>query len=74
MRPEDYRPGTDGRLSSASTAGHDCERIRRFTEDHPARILRSHTRTDGYVAWVGDGTNVGVTDALATWFGPPTAA
>jgi hypothetical protein len=31
-------------------------------------------RQDGYVAWVGDGTNVGVTDALATWFGPPTAA
>ena len=31
-------------------------------------------RPDGYVAWVGDGTNVGLTDALATWFGPPTAA
>jgi len=31
-------------------------------------------RPDGYVAWVGDGTDVGVTDALATWFGPPTAA
>ena len=31
-------------------------------------------RPDGYVAWVGDGTNVGVTDAVTTWFGPPTAA
>ena len=31
-------------------------------------------RPDGYVAWVGDGTNAGLTDALATWFGPPTAA
>jgi len=31
-------------------------------------------RPDGYVAWVGDGTDVGFTDALATWFGPPTAA
>src|SRR5215210_787773 len=31
-------------------------------------------RPDGYVAWVGDGTNVRLTDALATWFGPPTAA
>src|SRR4051812_33585860 len=31
-------------------------------------------RPDGYVAWVGDRTDVGVTDALATWFGPPTAA
>jgi 2-polyprenyl-6-methoxyphenol hydroxylase-like FAD-dependent oxidoreductase len=29
-------------------------------------------RPDGYVAWVGDGDDVGLTDALATWFGPPT--
>jgi 3-(3-hydroxy-phenyl)propionate hydroxylase len=28
-------------------------------------------RPDGYVAWVGDGNAVGLTDALATWFGPP---
>ena len=27
-------------------------------------------RPDGYVAWVGDGTQVGLTDALTTWFGP----
>jgi 3-(3-hydroxy-phenyl)propionate hydroxylase len=31
-------------------------------------------RPDGYVAWVGDGTDAGLDDALATWFGPPTAA
>jgi 3-(3-hydroxy-phenyl)propionate hydroxylase len=31
-------------------------------------------RPDGYVAWVGDGTQLGLADALATWFGPPTAA
>jgi 3-(3-hydroxy-phenyl)propionate hydroxylase len=31
-------------------------------------------RPDGYVAWVGDGTQLGLPDALATWFGPPTAA
>src|SRR5919106_291179 len=31
-------------------------------------------RPDGYVAWVGDGTDPGLPDALATWFGPPTAA
>jgi 2-polyprenyl-6-methoxyphenol hydroxylase-like FAD-dependent oxidoreductase len=30
-------------------------------------------RPDGYVAWVGDGTYLGLADALATWFGPPTA-
>jgi 3-(3-hydroxy-phenyl)propionate hydroxylase len=31
-------------------------------------------RPDGYVAWVGDLTQVGLTDALTTWFGPPAAA
>ena len=28
-------------------------------------------RPDGYVAWVGDRTQLGLTDALTTWFGPP---
>jgi hypothetical protein len=31
-------------------------------------------RPDGYVAWVGDQTQLGLADALTTWFGPPTAA
>jgi 2-polyprenyl-6-methoxyphenol hydroxylase-like FAD-dependent oxidoreductase len=31
-------------------------------------------RPDGHVAWVGDGTQLGLADALTTWFGPPTAA
>jgi hypothetical protein len=31
-------------------------------------------RPDGYVAWVGDVTQLGLADALTTWFGPPTAA
>ena len=31
-------------------------------------------RPDGYVAWVGDLTQLGLHDALTTWFGPPTAA
>jgi 2-polyprenyl-6-methoxyphenol hydroxylase-like FAD-dependent oxidoreductase len=28
-------------------------------------------RPDGYVAWVGDGTDAGLRDALITWFGAP---
>ena len=28
-------------------------------------------RPDGHVAWVGDGTDQGLGDALTTWFGPP---
>ena len=31
-------------------------------------------RPDGYVAWVGDRTQLGLPEALTTWFGPPTAA
>jgi len=27
-------------------------------------------RPDGYVAWVGDGTDQGLRDALTKWFGP----
>jgi 3-(3-hydroxy-phenyl)propionate hydroxylase len=29
-------------------------------------------RPDGHVAWVGEGTSLGLTDALITWFGPPS--
>ena len=35
----------------------------------PAAVL---IRPDGHVAWVGDQTQLGLTDALTTWFGPPT--
>jgi 3-(3-hydroxy-phenyl)propionate hydroxylase len=30
-------------------------------------------RPDGYVAWVGQGTQLGLVNALTTWFGSPTA-
>jgi hypothetical protein len=31
-------------------------------------------RPDGHVAWVGDRAQLGLPDALTTWFGPPAAA
>jgi 3-(3-hydroxy-phenyl)propionate hydroxylase len=31
-------------------------------------------RPDGYVAWAGDLTQLGLADALTRWFGPPAAA
>jgi 3-(3-hydroxy-phenyl)propionate hydroxylase len=31
-------------------------------------------RPDGYVAWVGEQPEVGLAEALTTWFGPPAAA
>ena len=37
----------------------------------PAAVL---IRPDGYVTWVGDLTQRGLTDALSDWFGQPTAA
>jgi hypothetical protein len=37
----------------------------------PSAVL---VRPDGHVAWVGEGTDAGLRDALTTWFGPPAAA
>jgi 3-(3-hydroxy-phenyl)propionate hydroxylase len=37
----------------------------------PAAVL---VRPDGHVAWVGDGTDTGLRDALTTWFGAPSGA
>ncbi len=38
------------------------------TVSAPTAVL---IRPDGYVAWVGDGTDTGLPDALTTWFGAP---
>jgi hypothetical protein len=37
----------------------------------PAAVL---IRPDGYVAWVGEGTDKGLVEALTTWFGPERGA
>ena len=37
----------------------------------PSAVL---IRPDGYVAWAGDQTQLGLADALTTWFGPPAPA
>jgi len=37
----------------------------------PTAVL---VRPDGHVAWVGEGTDTGLTDALTSWFGRPAAA
>ena len=60
-------------------------RVRRVDADHtgtwvlpvvgtvsaPTAVL---IRPDGHVAWVGDGTRTGLSEALTTWCGPPASA
>ena len=41
------------------------------TVSAPSSVL---IRPDGYVAWVGAGTDAGLREALTTWFGAPSAA
>lgn len=31
------------------------------------------SRPDGLMAWVGEGAETGLADALTMWFGPPAA-
>jgi 3-(3-hydroxy-phenyl)propionate hydroxylase len=38
------------------------------TVSPPTGVL---VRPDGHVAWVGEGSEAGLTDALTRWFGPP---
>jgi hypothetical protein len=38
---------------------------------HVAALAAVLIRPDGYVAWVGNGTETGLRDALTTWFGSP---
>jgi len=45
MSLDDDRQGRSGRSPSASTVGHGCARVRRFTAEDAAGILRSHDRT-----------------------------
>ena len=79
-RPVLLNLGEPGALDLGAWAG----RVRLVEVDHagawelpvlgevaaPTAVL---VRPDGYVAWVGDGSEVGLLDALTTWFGPASA-
>jgi 2-polyprenyl-6-methoxyphenol hydroxylase-like FAD-dependent oxidoreductase len=80
-RPVLLNLGAPGALDAASSPWAD--RVRRVDARYagawelpvvgavpaPAAVL---IRPDGHVAWVGDGTDRGLRDALTTWFGPPS--
>src|SRR5215470_2781474 len=51
--------------------GGTCELPAMGAVTAPTAVL---VRPDGYVAWVGDLTQVGLVEALSTWFGPPAVA
>jgi 3-(3-hydroxy-phenyl)propionate hydroxylase len=67
----DISPWTDRvQLVEARYAG-TCELPVLGEVAGPTAVL---IRPDGYVAWVGDLTERGLTDALTTWFGRPAVA
>jgi 3-(3-hydroxy-phenyl)propionate hydroxylase len=67
----DITPGADRvRMVDASYAG-EWELPVLGAVTAPTAVL---IRPDGYVAWTGDRTQLGLSDALTTWFGPPAAA
>ena len=62
----DISPWADRVLAIDAEYGGDWELPALGQVAAPAAVL---IRPDGYVAWVGDGTDTGLRDALTTWFG-----
>jgi aromatic ring hydroxylase-like protein len=55
-------------IDAGYTGGWELPAIGAVTA--PGAVL---IRPDGYVAWVGEGTPLGLAEALTFWFGPATA-
>jgi 3-(3-hydroxy-phenyl)propionate hydroxylase len=70
--------GEPGRLDITQWSGRvraiDAQYVGRWELPVLGEVSPPHAtliRPDGYVAWVGSGTDVGLRDALITWFGAP---
>ena len=80
-RPVLLNLGEPGRFDISAVGGSGSAGRRQLRRSVGASGTRGGRRSsavlirpDGYVAWVGDQTRLGLADALTTWFGPPTAA
>jgi hypothetical protein len=73
--PRDSRTGSGVPVNAARQAGEPYADMWELPVigpvSAPAAVL---IRPDGHVAWVGDEAQLGLADALTTWFGPPAAA
>jgi 3-(3-hydroxy-phenyl)propionate hydroxylase len=67
----DLGPWADRVQAVAATYDEPWELPAIGAVEAPAAVL---VRPDGHVAWVGDGTDAGLADALTTWFGAPVPA
>jgi hypothetical protein len=84
-RPVLLNLGAPGALDLAARTSRDRDRIllidARYAGAWELPVLGAVSaptgvliRPDGYVAWVGDGTDHGLREALTSWFGPPATA
>ncbi len=80
-RPVLLNLGTPGQLDVAAWADRVALHEASYLGDWELPVLGVVSaptgvlvRPDGHVAWVGDGTDAGLDEALATWCGPPAAA
>ena len=64
-------PWTDRVVSIDARYAGSCELPVIGIVTPPTAVL---VRSDGYVAWVGEANQRGLSDALPNWFGPPAAA
>jgi hypothetical protein len=67
----DITPWRDRVQSVDATCGGAWELPALGAVSAPTAVL---IRPDGYVAWVGERSQQGLSDAITTWFGPPAAA
>ncbi|MBZ9873848.1 FAD-dependent monooxygenase [Mesorhizobium sp. BR1-1-9] len=79
-RPVLINLGTPGRLDIKPWANRVQQVDAVYDDDWELPVLGAVAgpdavliRPDGYVAWVGSGSQQGLADALTTWFGPPAA-